>query len=66
ATVEGASALAAASDASPAILADRVASPGGMTREGLNVLDEDAALRRLLARTLAATRDKGAALSRSN
>jgi pyrroline-5-carboxylate reductase len=34
-----------------------------MTREGLNVLDEDATLRRLLARTLAATRDKGAALS---
>jgi pyrroline-5-carboxylate reductase len=64
ATVEGASALAAASDASPATLADRVASPGGMTREGLNVLDEDAALRRLLARTLAATRDKGAALSK--
>jgi len=64
ATVEGASALAAASDASPATLADRVASPGGMTREGLNVLDEGAALRRLLARTLAATRDKGAALSK--
>ncbi|WP_285711797.1 pyrroline-5-carboxylate reductase family protein [Erythrobacter oryzae] len=64
ATVEGASALAAASDASPATLADRVASPGGMTREGLNVLDADAALRRLLAQTLAATRDKGAALSR--
>lgn len=66
ATVEGASALAAASDASPANLADRVASPGGMTREGLNVLDEDAALRRLLARTLAATRDKGAALSKGS
>lgn len=63
ATVEGAAALAAASDASPAILADRVASPGGMTREGLNVLDDGQALRRLLARTLAATRDKGAALS---
>lgn len=63
ATVEGAAALAAASDASPATLADRVASPGGMTREGLDVLDADAALRRLLARTLAATRDKGAALS---
>ena len=66
ATVEGASALAATSDDSPAILADRVASPGGMTREGLNVLDEDAVLRRLLARTLAATRDKGAALSQSS
>jgi pyrroline-5-carboxylate reductase len=66
ATVEGASALAAASDAPPATLADRVASPGGMTREGLNVLDEGAALRRLLAATLAATRDKGAALSQSS
>ncbi len=66
ATVEGAAALAAASDASPATLADRVASPGGMTREGLNVLDEGAALRRLLAATLAATRDKGAALSKGS
>ncbi|MBU7580740.1 MAG: NAD(P)-binding domain-containing protein [Porphyrobacter sp.] len=66
ATVEGAAALAAASDVSPATLADRVASPGGMTREGLNVLDADAALRRLLAATLAATRDKGAALSQGS
>lgn len=66
ATVEGAAALAAASDVSPAALADRVASPGGMTREGLNVLDKDDALRRLLAATLAATRDKGAALSRGD
>ncbi|WP_017664330.1 pyrroline-5-carboxylate reductase family protein [Porphyrobacter sp. AAP82] len=66
ATVEGASALAAASGAAPATLADRVASPGGMTREGLNVLDEGAALRRLLAATLAATRDKGAALSQGS
>jgi pyrroline-5-carboxylate reductase len=63
AMVEGAAALAAAADVSPATLADRVASPGGMTREGLNVLDDGAALRRLLAATLAATRDKGAALS---
>lgn len=66
ATVEGAAALAAGSDVSPATLADRVASPGGMTREGLNVLDKDDALRRLLAATLAATRDKGAALSRGH
>lgn len=64
ATVEGAAALAATSEDSPATLADRVASPGGMTREGLNVLDADAALRRLLTATLAATRDKGAALSK--
>jgi pyrroline-5-carboxylate reductase len=64
ATVEGAAALAAASDVDPATLADRVASPGGMTREGLDVLDEGAALRRLLAATLRATAEKGAALSR--
>jgi pyrroline-5-carboxylate reductase len=66
ATVEGAAALASASDADPATLADRVASPGGMTREGLNVLDENAALRRLLTATLRATRDKGAALSKGS
>jgi pyrroline-5-carboxylate reductase len=66
ATVEGAAALAAAADVSPAVLADRVASPGGMTREGLNVLDDGAALRRLLTATLRATRDKGAALSQGS
>jgi pyrroline-5-carboxylate reductase len=65
ATVEGAAALAAASDIDPATLANRVASPGGMTREGLNVLDEGDALRRLLKDTLRATRDKGAALSQN-
>lgn len=66
ATVDGAAALAAASDIAPGALADRVASPGGMTREGLNVLDEGAALRHLLTATLRATRDKGAALSQGN
>jgi pyrroline-5-carboxylate reductase len=66
ATVEGAAALAAASDVGPATLADQVASPGGMTREGLNVLDENAALRRLLTATLHATANKGAALSKGN
>lgn len=54
ATVEGAGLLAAAADVGPAVLADRVASPGGSTREGLNVLDHDAALVRLLSATLAA------------
>jgi pyrroline-5-carboxylate reductase len=66
ATVEGAAALAAASDDGPAVLADRVASPGGMTREGLNVLDQDGALLDLLTETLRATRDKGAALSKGS
>ena len=64
ATVEGAAALAAGADVGPATLADRVASPGGMTREGLNVLDNGDALRALLTATLRATRDKGAALSK--
>lgn len=62
--VEGAASLAAAADVTPGELADRVASPGGMTREGMNVLDEGDALRRLLAETLRATADKGAALAR--
>lgn len=62
--VEGAGALAARSDASPASLADRVASPGGMTREGLNILDDGDALKGLLARTLKATADKGGELAK--
>ncbi|MFN3989843.1 MAG: pyrroline-5-carboxylate reductase family protein [Erythrobacter sp.] len=64
AMVEGAAMLAARADVPPATLADRVASPGGMTREGLNVLDKDAALVTLMTETLRATAAKGAALSR--
>lgn len=57
ATVEGSAMLAATADVSPAELADRVASPGGSTRKGLDVLDRDDALKRLLHETLdAATR----------
>jgi pyrroline-5-carboxylate reductase len=52
ATVEGAGALAAAAGESPAVLADRVASPGGTTREGLDELDRDERLRGLLHDTL--------------
>lgn len=63
ATVSGAGAMAAASDESPAVLADRVASPGGSTREGLNVLDQDAALVTLLGRTLAAAARRNAELA---
>ncbi|RYY23060.1 MAG: pyrroline-5-carboxylate reductase [Sphingomonadales bacterium] len=55
ATVEGAGLLAAGADASPATLADRVASPGGSTRQGMNVLDADDALRTLMRETLAAS-----------
>ncbi len=59
ATVEGAAAMAADSGDSPAILADRVASPGGSTRQGLNVLDRDGALVRLLTETLEASERRG-------
>lgn len=55
-TVAGAAALAAASDEEPGRLADRVASPGGSTRKGLDVLDEDGRLRVLLVDTLEAAR----------
>ncbi|WP_447724045.1 pyrroline-5-carboxylate reductase [Sphingomonas koreensis] len=55
ATVEGGALLAADSADSPATLADKVASPGGSTRAGLNMLDAGDALRRLVAETLAAS-----------
>ena len=63
ATVDGAAGLARMGDETPGRLADRVASPGGMTREGLNVLDEGQALRDLLRRTLAAADARGQALA---
>jgi pyrroline-5-carboxylate reductase len=63
ATLEGSSIMAAGADVSPAILADRVASPGGSTREGLNVLDRDDALVRLLTDTLAASERRNAEMA---
>lgn len=64
AVVEGASALAARSGEDPGALADRVASKGGMTREGLDVLDADDRLKQLLMDVLCAARDRGEALGR--
>jgi len=55
AMVHGAAALAAAADESPRALADRVASPGGSTRRGLDVLDEDNGLVPLIRNTLTAS-----------
>ena len=52
-------------EVSPAELADRVASPAGMTREGLDILDRDSALKQLLIETLRATRDRGADLAQA-
>jgi len=63
ATVKGSALLASASDESPSILADRVASPGGSTREGLNVLDHDAALKTLMRETLSASARRNAELA---
>lgn len=58
--------MAARADAGPATLADRVASPGGMTREGMNVLDADNRLLELLTDTLRAARDRGEAMARGS
>jgi pyrroline-5-carboxylate reductase len=63
---EGAALLAARSPDGPGELADRVASPGGTTRAGLDVLDADAALARLVANTLRAARDRSAEMSRES
>jgi len=54
AMVRGAATLAAVADESPRALADRVASPGGSTRRGLDVLDEDNGLNPLIRNTLTA------------
>ena len=56
--VEGAALLAVQSDDPPGLLADRVASPGGGTREGLNVLDADGRLDALLYDVLEAATDR--------
>lgn len=62
-TVAGAASAAARSDSAPAAMADAVASPGGMTRLGLDVLDADGRLQALLDDTLRAARDRGAELA---
>jgi len=63
ATVEGAAALADRAADSPAMLAERVASPGGTTRAGLDVLDHDNALKRLVHETLTAAARRSAELA---
>ena len=65
ATVEGAALLASASPHSPGELARRVASPGGTTQAGLDVLDASASLSRLVEATLKAAADRGAEMSRA-
>lgn len=64
--VEGAARLAADSPLSPRELAGRVASKGGMTQAGLDVLDKDGALNRLIEQTLRAARDRGSDMAGDN
>lgn len=63
ATVAGAALTLLNSAENGRALADAVASPGGMTRAGLDVLDADRRLERLIAETLAAAAERGRALS---
>ncbi len=64
AMVEGGALLASSSPHAPGDLADRVASPGGTTRAGLDVLDSESVLFRLVEKTLRAARDRGAEMAR--
>ncbi|MGB5077873.1 MAG: pyrroline-5-carboxylate reductase [Sphingorhabdus sp.] len=62
--VEGAAILAANANEDPAQLAQRVTSAGGTTAAGLEILDADQALVDLVAATLRAASDRGAALAK--
>jgi pyrroline-5-carboxylate reductase len=66
ATVRGSASMAARASDSPAVLADRVASPGGMTRKGMDVMDADDRLLKLLTDTLTAARDRGEEMARGS
>lgn len=63
AMVEGAATLAAKSPYGPGELARRVASPGGVTQVGLDVLDADQRLARLMEDTLRGARDRSAEMT---
>ena len=65
AMVRGAAELAAKSGEDFATLAARVASPGGTTRAGLDVMDRDGAADSLIATTLRAARDRSEEMARS-
>lgn len=62
--VEGAAMLAAASEHAPAELARRVASPGGVTQVGIDILDADDRLVTLMTDTLRGARDRSAEMTR--
>ncbi|WAT19036.1 pyrroline-5-carboxylate reductase [Aurantiacibacter sp. MUD11] len=64
AMTEGAATLAQQSEHSPGKLADMVASPGGVTRKGMDVLDDGEALTQLMTKCLRAARDRSAEMAR--
>lgn len=66
ATVAGAATLAKASQEPLGALADRVASKGGSTREGLNVLDEGAALAKIVGSALDAAQRRNRELAKGS
>ena len=61
--VEGAAMLAAASEHAPGELARRVASPGGVTQVGMDILDADKRLAVLMEDTLRGARDRSAEMT---
>jgi pyrroline-5-carboxylate reductase len=63
AMAEGAAGLAAASAETMEQLARRIASPGGTTEAGLEVLDAEEGLRALVLRALSASRRRGAEMA---
>jgi pyrroline-5-carboxylate reductase len=65
ATIDGAAAFAAEAGEGPAVLAGRVASRGGSTQAGYDVLDHDEALGRLIAETLLAAERRNAELGQA-
>lgn len=62
--IVGAAQLSAASDHTPAELAQQVTSPGGTTAAGLDIMDENGSISLLMKNTLRAARDRGAELAK--
>lgn len=64
-TMAGSAAMLAEAGADPADMARRVASPGGVTLAGLEVLDEEDALTRLMGDTIAASAARNDEMTRA-
>ncbi|KGB55360.1 Pyrroline-5-carboxylate reductase [Sphingopyxis sp. LC81] len=61
----GSAAMLAGAGADPADMARRVASPGGVTLAGVEVLDEEDALTRLMGDTIAASAARNDEMTRA-